>query len=214
MKVIVTCGPGHEPIDQARRITNFSTGRLGVVLSNTLTAHGWEVICCKGELATCDEPLRAGQICRFSTNEDLSERLRILSRAERIGAVFHAAALCDFRVESVLNEEDKPISSAKFPTQSGRLKLILAPALKILPSLRDWFPEARIVGWKYELEGSREDALAKARRQIQENRTDACVLNGSAYGPGFALCEPAGKVSQFPDAGTLAEALSDWMKRQ
>jgi phosphopantothenoylcysteine synthetase/decarboxylase len=26
MKVIVTCGPSYEPIDQVRRLTNFSTG--------------------------------------------------------------------------------------------------------------------------------------------------------------------------------------------
>ena len=30
MKVIVTCGPSYEPVDEVRRITNFSTGELGV----------------------------------------------------------------------------------------------------------------------------------------------------------------------------------------
>jgi phosphopantothenoylcysteine synthetase/decarboxylase len=48
MKVIVTCGPGYEPIDQVRRITNFSTGELGVRLCNELARAGFEVFCLKG----------------------------------------------------------------------------------------------------------------------------------------------------------------------
>jgi len=36
MKVIVTCGPSYEPIDQVRRLTNFSSRELGVHLSNQL----------------------------------------------------------------------------------------------------------------------------------------------------------------------------------
>ena len=44
-----------------------------------------------------------------------------------------------------------------------------------------------IVGWKYELDGSRADAIARARKQIQFPSTDACVVNGSAYGEGFGF---------------------------
>ncbi|HVY71907.1 MAG TPA: phosphopantothenoylcysteine decarboxylase, partial [Verrucomicrobiae bacterium] len=36
MKVIVTCGPSYEPIDEVRRLTNFSTGELGVLLAEEL----------------------------------------------------------------------------------------------------------------------------------------------------------------------------------
>ena len=39
-RVIVTCGPSFEPIDQVRRITNFSTGELGILLANALTSAG------------------------------------------------------------------------------------------------------------------------------------------------------------------------------
>jgi hypothetical protein len=34
--------------------------------------------------------------------------------------------------------------------------------------------------------------LQAGLRQIEENRTDACVLNGAAYGKGFGVCEKAG----------------------
>ncbi|MDD5140960.1 MAG: phosphopantothenoylcysteine decarboxylase [Verrucomicrobiales bacterium] len=48
MKVIVTCDPSFEPIDQIRRPTNFSTGELGVRLCDQLARAGFEVFCFKG----------------------------------------------------------------------------------------------------------------------------------------------------------------------
>ena len=127
-------------------------------------------------------------------------------------AVLHAAALCDYRVEEVRDDGGSPVRSAKFATRDGRLHLNLAPAAKVLPRLRDWFPSARIAGWKYELSGTREDALARAWRQITENRTDACVLNGAAYGQGFAVCEAGGAVRRCLEPADLALLLEGWLE--
>lgn len=207
MKILVTCGPAHEPIDQARRITNFSTGKLGTALCNAFSAQGADVFCFRGEGATWPEMPKAHHLETFTTNEDLADRLQAVSRFETFDAVFHAAALCDFRVERVLDAAGRPVVSAKFPTRTGNLQLVLAPAVKVLPRLRDWFPSAFIVGWKYELEGSQAVAFERAWAQIRECRSDACVLNGSAYGPGFALCR-AGVSTHCPDAATLAITLS------
>jgi phosphopantothenate---cysteine ligase (CTP) len=56
MKVIVTCGPSFEPIDEVLRITNFSSGELGVHLCNALARAGFEVFCFKGGGATHASP--------------------------------------------------------------------------------------------------------------------------------------------------------------
>lgn len=207
MRILVTCGPAHEPIDQARRITNFSTGRLGTVLCNAFVAQGAQVHCFRGEGATWPEMPKAQSLETFTTNEDLADRLQALSRTQSFDAIFHAAALCDFRVERVLDAVGRPIASRKFSTREGNIRLELAPAIKVLPSLREWFPNAFIVGWKYELEGGQETAFERAWAQIGECRTDACVLNGSAYGAGFALCR-AGAFTHCPDASALAGALA------
>lgn len=207
MKIIVTCGPSYEPIDQARRLTNFSTGSLGAALSNALTEQGHDVICLKGENATCADPIWTARVERFSTNVDLLERLDRISREEQIDIVFHAAALCDYKVDHALDAAGRSISSPKFATRDGRLHLVLAPALKVLPRLRGLFPGARIVGWKYELAGNREDAFAKAWKQLADCNTDACVLNGAAYGKGFALCAPDGSVNTFPTTAALCSGL-------
>ncbi len=213
MHVVVTCGPSYEPIDQARRITNFSTGRLGIALANACAAESWKVTCFKGEQATCPDPLRVEAVQAFSTNQDLADRLEELSRADHIDAIFHTAALCDFRVSSVRNEQGMEIASPKFSTREGYLNLILAPTIKVLPRLREWFPDGQIVGWKYELAGSRADAFERAWQQIRESRSDACVLNGAAYGTGFGFCTPEQKAEHLPDSVALAQRLVRWLKR-
>ncbi len=210
MKVLVTCGPRHEPIDAARRVTNFSTGRLGIALSNAFTARGWDATCLKGEQATCADPVQARRVLPFSTNDDLAAKLMSLAGEGGWDAVLHAAALCDFRVERVLNERGEVIASPKFSSREGRLNLVLAPATKVLPQLRGWFPQARIVGWKYELAGSRADAFGKAFAQLAECGTDACVLNGAAYGDGFACCTPA-SVHTCADTAALVAWLARWL---
>ena len=211
MKIVITCGPSYEPIDQARRMTNFSTGKLGVTLANFLTDAGHDIFCFKGEGSTFTGQVRARRVETFTTNNDLAKQMELISRLENIDVVFHAAALCDYRVDQVLTEVGEVISSPKFGTRDGRLHLVLAPARKVLPQMRGWFPEARIVGWKYELAGTRDDAFAKAWKQLRDCQTNACVLNGAAYGQGFAFCHADGGIQTCSDTSALCEMLFDWL---
>lgn len=213
MKIVITCGPSYEPIDGARRMTNMSTGKLGMTLANHFTDAGHEIICLRGEGSTFAGELRAEKVLSFSTNDDLAEQLEALSRTEEIDAVFHAAALCDYRVEQVLSAAGETMVSKKFATRDGRLHMVLAPATKVLPKLRDWFPHAHLVGWKYELAGSRDDAFNKAWNQLRVCDTDACVLNGAAYGSGFAVCQPGGEVVTCDDSSDLFTTLSAQLRR-
>ncbi len=207
MKILITCGPSYEPIDGARRMTNMSTGKLGVTLANNFAEAGHEVICLKGEGSTYPDAVIAGRTIPFSTNDDLAEKLAAISGSEAVDAVLHAAALCDYRVEEVRNDSGDRLISQKFATRSGRLHLILAPATKVLPRLRAMFPKAAIVGWKYELAGTSADAFERAWRQLRDGGTDACVLNGAAYGDGFALCRRDGSVQTSADSADLCREL-------
>jgi phosphopantothenate---cysteine ligase (CTP) len=214
MKILITCGPSYEPIDGARRMTNFSTGKLGVTLANYFARSGHDVICVKGEGSSCSDACAANRVEFFGTNDSLAGRLQTIAIEESIDVVFHAAALCDYRVEQVLSATGETLASPKYSTRDGRLHLVLAPALKILPSIRGWFPAARIVGWKYELAGPRDDAFAKAWKQLRECGIDACVLNGAAYGEGFALCDRGGQVRTCANSENLCIALADLIHRE
>jgi phosphopantothenoylcysteine synthetase/decarboxylase len=211
MRLLLTFGPAWEPLDGARRLTNMSTGRLGAQLANAFVNAGWKVHCLRGEGASYPGQLLTHELETFTTNDDLAGKLERISRLRQVDAVFHAAALCDYRIARVTNAAGEDMRSAKIATRDGRLLLELEPATKVLPQLRGWFPGARIVGWKYELAGARDDAFAKARRQLRECGTDACILNGSAYGEGFALCRPDDPGQHCADAAQLAVALQDWL---
>src|SRR5947208_2456797 len=111
MKVIVTCGPSYEPIDQVRRLTNFSTGELGVLLSDQLIRAGFEVFCLKGSGATHPGPGQRCHLSLFDTNHDLLDLLKQTSEAHEIAAVFHLAALCDYKVRRVEDQHGQCCNS-------------------------------------------------------------------------------------------------------
>ncbi len=210
MRCIVTAGPTFEPLDKVRRLTNFSSGRLGSELANFLAARHHEVTLLLGQQATWRGERQAKRVETFTTTENLREHLRSLA-SEDVNAVFHAAAVSDFSFGKIWlrspEGELAPVQSGKISTRRGTLLAELLPTPKIIAELRDWFPRARLVGWKYEVEGERADALRLAERQLIECRTDFCVVNGPAYGRGFGLVDRKAQCSHLPTAAALFEAL-------
>ncbi|HEU4679665.1 MAG TPA: phosphopantothenoylcysteine decarboxylase [Terrimicrobiaceae bacterium] len=205
---LVTCGPAYEPIDDVRRITNFSTGELGSLLSEALSGAGFEVLCLRGVMAVYPPPGKA-RVLPFTTNASLLGLLESLP--DPPAAIFHAAALCDFLVHAVEGAD----RSRKIRSGVPELHLVLRPAEKVLPRLRGLFPGALLVGWKYELGGSREDAEGRARRQMAGAATDACVVNGTSYGAGFGfLTRENQRVHHLADKHALCDFLATWTSQE
>ena len=139
MQCIVTAGPTFEPLDKVRRLTNFSTGRLGSELANFLAAHGHEPTLLVGQQATWRGERHARRVETFTTTADLSERLRALA-SPGIGAVFHAAAVSDFAIGRVWCQPPQgaptELKSAKLSSREGTLLAELVPTPKIISNLR------------------------------------------------------------------------------
>lgn len=193
MQCLVTAGATYEPLDRVRRLTNFSTGTLGTALANHLVAAGHPVQLLRAETATAGLPVSAVGLESFSTTTDLGSLFLKHATNEPI-AIFHAAAVSDFCFGPVYERgrdgQLSPIYAGKISTRDGSLWVELKTTPKILSGLREWFPSGIIVGWKYEIDGQPSDVLAKARRQLRECATDACVANGPAHGPGYSLVTP------------------------
>lgn len=211
MRCLVTAGPTFEPLDAVRRLTNFSTGRLGAELAVALVEAGHEVVLLRGEGATWPAPVRAGlQLVPFTTTASLSERLQALAGPE-VGAVFHASAVSDFAPARVWRREADgrltEVCAGKFSTREGPLLVELVPTPKLIARLRPWFPEAWLVGWKYAVDGDRAAALAAGGRQIRECATQVCVVNGPAYGAGFGVVHDRGAVQHCPTRAALLNVL-------
>jgi hypothetical protein len=89
---------------------------------------------------------------------------------------------------------------------------VLEPAPKVLAHLRGLFPKSRIVGWKYEVAGGRDDVVRKGRAQLAENATDLCVLNGSAYGLDFGVLAPHAELVDVRGKGALSDWMAAWLQ--
>jgi len=215
MNCIVTAGPTFEPLDEVRRLTNFSTGRLGSELANHLVACGHQVTLLLGTGATFHTTLAAQRVEGFTTTADLGSSLAALSGSS-VGAVFHAAAVSDFGFGRVFQRGAEGVLTEcrdrKIPTAEVDLLVELIATPKLLDELRTWFPQARLVGWKYEVQGDLVSVVAKARAQIARSRTDACVANGPAYGAGFGFVVGDGACLHLPDSPTLCAALAEWIR--
>ncbi len=214
MHCIVTAGPTFEPLDEVRRLTNFSTGQSGAELAAYLTTQGHRVTLMIGEQATYRGPRLAESIEVFTTTADLEARLASRQNTG-IGAVFHAAAVSDFAFAKVFlrsaTGQLSEVRSGKFTTRDGPLLAELVPTPKILSRLRDFFPTALLMGWKYETDGNRDSVLEMARRQMAECRSDACVANGPAYGEGYGLATNKGAVNHLANRQALFDALQQML---
>jgi phosphopantothenoylcysteine decarboxylase/phosphopantothenate--cysteine ligase len=215
MNCIVTAGPTYEPLDDVRRLTNFSTGRLGTELANFLVARGHNVTLLIGALATHSGKREAQFVKIFTTTADLRAKLKSLS-GKKVDAIFHAAAVSDFGFGKMFTRSTsgklmpfKP--SKKISTRRGELLVELVPTPKIIAGLRRQFPKTKIIGWKYEADGRRPDAISSAQKQIIDCATDACVANGPAYGLGFGLVTPDGQ-THFRNPPSLYAALEQFFR--
>ena len=216
MNCIVTAGPAYEPLDDVRRLTNFSTGRLGTTLANYLAARGHNVILLLGEQATYAGERRAQRVESFSTTADLRAKMKTLA-SKKVDAIFHAAAVSDFSFGRIFAPDDanklvEIKSSKKISTRQGKLLVELLPTPKIIAELRGWFPQTKIVGWKFEADGKRSEAIATARRQIAECSTDLCVVNGPAYGEGFGLVGKKGDPAHLGNPPLLFDTLEKFAR--
>lgn len=81
--------------------------------------------------------------------------------------------------------------------------------MKIIAEFRGWFPNAFLVGWKFEVEGDRERAILMARKQIESCQTNASVANGPAYGAGFGLAVGTLDSVHLPDHAALFATLAE-----
>ncbi len=214
MRCVVTAGPTYESLDDVRRLTNFSTGELGCLLADALAETGHYVTLLLGKQATYKKVNNVKNVLEFTTSESLRNLFYDL-RKEGIRAIFHCAAVCDYHFGKAYFRDTKgnlsELKCGKFQTSLGNLLVELVPTEKIISRLRQWYPDALIVGWKYEVDGTKSTVVELGKKQIAENKTDGCVLNGSAYGTGFGVLFKEGHLIHYEDKLSLVNGLKDWL---
>ncbi len=155
MRIVVTSGPTHEPIDPVRYIANRSSGAQGTAIAAALRDLGASVTFVTGP---ADIPPPAGvKVVRVQSAQQMLEATHAALPAEV--AIF-AAAVADWRVTSASGSKIKKIDGA-LPT----LSLAENPdILATVSQLSNGRPRL-IVGFAAETDNVVENAVAKRKRK-------------------------------------------------
>lgn len=115
LRVLVTAGPTHEPLDPVRFLGNRSSGKMGFALARAAKARGAEVVLIAGPVA---EPTPAGvRRVDITTALELSAALdaEVGEQVDQVDLVIMAAAVADFRPATTSDRKIKKAPGAPPP---------------------------------------------------------------------------------------------------
>ncbi|MCU1585895.1 MAG: coaBC [Microbacteriaceae bacterium] len=176
-RILITAGGTREALDPVRFIGNRSSGKQGVALACAAAERGATVTLIGANLeVSVPAAIRVEHV--VSTLE-LADA--VFAAAEEADVVIMAAAVSDYRPESVAE------SKIKKETQGDRLTIELVKNPDILAGLADRRRDGQIlVGFAAETERDADALLALGRAKIVRKGSDLLVLNRVGWSEGFA----------------------------
>ena len=172
-KLLITAGPTYEMIDPVRFVGNFSSGKMGVALSNMAARMGGEVTLILGPTAP-------------HTIESSVKVCPVVSAQQMYEAAQEAFAHTDIAILAAAVADYKPMVQApqKIKKKTDQLTLELTKTQDILASLGAQKDKQLLIGFALETENELENAKGKLTRK----HLDAIVLNSlNDKGAGFSV---------------------------
>lgn len=182
LRVLITAGPTHEPIDAVRFIGNRSSGKMGVALANAFIEKGAQVTLLLGP-STVPAPEGCKEVVRFETASELAEA--VTDRWTRMDVGIAAAAVADVR----------PV--APVTNKMHRADLPPAIALEPTPDVLAYMGQhkqghQKLIGFALETD----DGRASAASKLERKNLDGIVLN-TLLDDGAGFQADTNKVSTF-----------------
>lgn len=212
-RILITAGGTREPIDSVRYIGNMSSGRTASSLADELTSAGHDVTWLGAVDAV--KPDLVSTMVRFSSFDDLAQRLQTLLVENDYDAVIHAAAVSDFSVDSVLTGEGESLDKQEGKLSSASdLLLRLKRNPKLLNRIRAWSknPKVKVISFKLTDTEDLQQRIAAVKKQFDESKVDAVVHNDlsdiSKVAHPFCLHTPMQEPVHCADGRMLANTLN------
>jgi phosphopantothenoylcysteine decarboxylase/phosphopantothenate--cysteine ligase len=176
--LLVTAGATHEPIDQARVLTNRSTGHMGVLLAQVARLRGAIVHLVHGPLSV-PEPWCEGIECIPVTTADDMARV-LVDRQPSMDAIAMVAAVADLR----------RVESSETKVSKQRLPELLASGWSQVPdllaSLSKRRPQGQILLGFAALAGEDAALIAQGKAKLNAKGCDLLMVNPiDRLGQGF-----------------------------
>lgn len=195
-KIIITAGGTSEKIDNVRKITNSSSGKLGMTIANHLLEKKEDIfiyyICSKNSLRPNNNRVK---VIEIEGTISLKKTVKNLLSNEKIDYFIHSMAVSDYmtdyittidkikqslkRSESIekafLNVET--LNESKISSCIDSLVIVLKRTPKIISIIKELSPLTYLIGFKL-LDGvSKEELISVAKKLRDKNNCDLVVAN-------------------------------------
>lgn len=161
--ILIIGGSTAEPVDDVRVITNRSSGKTAVALAKTAFHRGGNVTLWYGESKEHVPPYIS--TTRFTSIHDVIKLTRETDMSS-FDIILVCAALPDYLPEK---------TPGKITSQQKNLKILLNPAPRVLPQLRNLSPNAQLIGFKVETHQNM--LITKAKKLLKDNTLDYVIAN-------------------------------------
>ena len=165
-KILMTAGPTIEYIDPVRVITNQSSGKTGVLLASELISAGSKVTLVYGP--GIEKPPRGAKVIRVLTSKEMFDVVK-QEMKKKFDVVIMAAATADYTPE---NPSKKKIKSGQ-----ERIKISLKKVPKIIDQIKKYQKNVILVGFKAEVNLSKNDLIRVAKQKLQDSKADMIIAN-------------------------------------
>lgn len=220
-KILITAGPTNEYIDEVMKITNMSTGRLGIELTNELSSRGYEVtLVCTRSVTYNSLYFKYGlennplvKTVKIETTEQMLQALTAEAlEGNTYDLVVHAAAVGDYKPEFSFKMENMALEIAdylhnnydeipsiydfyqdilkimtnpkckvnddtKISSYEPNLTVKLGLTPKLISHLKEWFPEATLVGFKLLENVTKDHIIDVATKLCNKNNMNYIIAN-------------------------------------
>lgn len=198
-KIVITAGGTSEKIDNVRKITNSSSGKLGMTIANHLLKENDDLIiyyvCSKNSLRPLDKRIK---VIEIDGTISLKNKIENLLLNEKIDYFIHSMAVSDYMtnyvttierikasIKNTSNLEEafsniEIINGNKISSYEDNLVIVLKQTPKIISIIKDLSPQTYLVGFKL-LDGvSKEELISVAKKLRDKNKCDLVVANDLA----------------------------------
>lgn len=198
-KIVITAGGTSEKIDNVRKITNSSSGKLGLTIANHLLKENDDLIiyyvCSKNSLRPLDKRIK---VIEIDDTINLKKEIENLLLNEKIDYFIHSMAVSDYTTDYVTTIERikasikntsnleeafsniEIINGNKISSYEDNLVIVLKQTPKIISIIKDLSPQTYLVGFKL-LDGvSKEELISVAKKLRDKNKCDLVVANDLA----------------------------------
>ena len=195
-KIIITAGGTSEKIDNVRKITNSSSGKLGMTIANHLLVEKDDIViyyvCSKTSLRPSGNRVH---ILEIEGTLDLKNTIENLLANNHIDYFIHSMAVSDYTTDYVTTLEKikesikktdnidevfsniEVIGGTKISSYEDNLVVVLKPTPKIISIIKNISPSTYLVGFKLLDSVSKENLIEVAKKLRDKNKCNLVVAN-------------------------------------